>query len=74
MTDVEDLWRWARGCFEGCEAGRRLFAEIGEEEREGDVGTRVMVAETEEGKKVLRNGGEMFVGVWRRKEEEAWPE
>ena len=32
----------------------------------------VMMGETEEGKKVKRNGGRMFVGVWRRRENPGW--
>jgi tRNA (guanine-N7-)-methyltransferase len=35
---------------------------------------RVMREETEEGKKVERNGGRKFVAVWRRREDPAWVE
>lgn len=34
---------------------------------------RAIREETEEGKKVTRNGGKKFVGVWRRREDPAWP-
>ncbi len=48
---------------------------------EGEGGERAEVArlvrvvreETEEGKKVGRNGGRKFVGVWRRREDPKWP-
>lgn len=34
---------------------------------------RAIRTETEEGKKVSRNGGKKFVGVWRRREDPGWP-
>ena len=34
---------------------------------------RCMREETEEGKKVTRNGGKKFVSVWRRKADPPWP-
>ncbi|MDI1490683.1 MAG: tRNA (guanine-N(7)-)-methyltransferase (tRNA(m7G46)-methyltransferase) [Ramalina farinacea] len=64
------------------DGGEGLFArvEIPEEGREGEwedrtVGMLVkcMRQETEEGKKVTRNGGKKFVDVWRRREDLPWP-
>ncbi len=73
ITDVRDLGEWMRGCFEGA---RELFEEVKEEEGvaglEGEV-LRAVRGETEEGKKVERNKGEKFVGVWRRGADPAWP-
>lgn len=42
----------------------------------GEVGmlVRCIREETEEGKKVTRNGGKKFVSVFRRKEDPAWPD
>ncbi|KPI46030.1 tRNA (guanine-N(7)-)-methyltransferase [Cyphellophora attinorum] len=74
ITDVEELHGWIVRHFEGHEAGevKELFERVGEEELEGDECVRVMREETEEGKKVTRNGGRKFVGVWRRKKDPDW--
>lgn len=42
----------------------------------GEVGTlvRCIREETEEGKKVTRNGGKKFVSVFRRREDPKWPD
>ena len=42
----------------------------------GQVGmlVRCIREETEEGKKVQRNGGKKFVSVFRRREDPAWPD
>ncbi len=42
----------------------------------GEVGmlVRCIREETEEGKKVTRNGGKKFVSVFRRREDPAWPD
>ena len=45
---------------------------VGREEMEACV--RIMMTETEEGKKVERNGGEKLVAVFRRLEDPPWPE
>jgi len=45
---------------------------VGQEEMEMCV--RLMLRETEEGKKVERNKGEKFVAVFRRMEDPAWPD
>lgn len=87
ITDVEDLGNWMRERFAefgGGEVFERV--EVPEEGREGEwidgddegrweVGrmVRAIREETEEGKKVTRNGGKKFVGVWRRREDPAWP-
>jgi tRNA (guanine-N7-)-methyltransferase len=44
-----------------------------EEEEEDDPCINIMQTSTEEGKKVSRNGGDKFVGVWRRKGNPPWP-
>ncbi|KAF1981223.1 hypothetical protein K402DRAFT_342883 [Aulographum hederae CBS 113979] len=70
ITDVEDLHLWMKGHFEGHES----FEYVSEEEleKDGDVGVKVMRTETEEGKKVERNGGTKFVACFRRKEDPGW--
>ena len=62
--------------FEGEEAGesKELWARVTDEELEKDPCVKVMMEETEEGKKVSRNGGKKFVGVWRRGENPARPD
>ena len=49
---------------------------VGEGGEKGEVGTlvRCIREETEEGKKVTRNGGKKYVSVFRRKEDPAWPD
>lgn len=44
-----------------------------EEEPNQDPCIAIMQTCTEEGKKVSRNGGDKFVGVWRRKANPPWP-
>ena len=82
ITDVEDLHRWIVAHFEngGVEDGQgeeggisELWERVGDEELERDECVRVMKEETEEGKKVTRNGGNKYVAVWRRKEDPEWP-
>lgn len=76
ITDVEELHLWMVRHFEGPEAGevRELWERVGEEENAGDEAVKVMMDETEEGKKVTRNGGRKFVAVFRRREDPAWDE
>ena len=52
------------GVWEGEEGGER---------KEVGMLVRVVREETEEGKKVGRNGGRKFVGVWRRRGDPKWP-
>ncbi|KAF2767969.1 putative methyltransferase [Teratosphaeria nubilosa] len=69
ITDVEDLHLWMVGHFQG----HASFERVGEE-FEGDVGVSVMKTETEEGRKVERNGGRKFVAVFRRVKDPGWVE
>ncbi|KAK5115973.1 tRNA (guanine-N(7)-)-methyltransferase (tRNA(m7G46)-methyltransferase) [Meristemomyces frigidus] len=69
ITDVEDLHDWMLGHFSQHES----FERVGEEEVEADECVAVMKEETEEGRKVQRNGGVKYVAVWRRVEDPAWP-
>lgn len=61
----------------GMEGGRRieLWEGVEVEGEEGGLDGLIMAAvrgETEEGRKVERNKGEKFVGVWRRKPDPEW--
>lgn len=61
----------------GMEGGRRceLWEEVEVKGEKGGLDGRIMAAvrgETEEGRKVERNNGEKFVGVWRRKPDPEW--
>ena len=51
-----------------------LWERVSQEELDRDPCVAIMQDETEEGKKVTRNGGNKYVAVWRRKEDPAWPE
>jgi tRNA (guanine-N7-)-methyltransferase len=69
ITDVEDLHNWMKERFGGCS----LFERLSEEEVEADECVEVMREETEEGKKVTRNGGVKYVACFRRKSDPEWP-
>ena len=69
ITDVEDLHNWMVEHF----VAHPSFERIGEKEQEEDVCVQVMRTETEEGKKVERNGGHKFVACFRRLEDPPWP-
>ncbi|OCL05111.1 hypothetical protein AOQ84DRAFT_299545 [Glonium stellatum] len=69
ITDVEDLHNWMVEHF----VAHPSFERVGEEEQEKDVCVQVMRTETEEGKKVERNGGHKFVACFRRLEDPTWP-
>lgn len=69
ITDVEDLHNWMVERFEA----HASFERVGDEEVEADECVAVMREETEEGKKVTRNGGRKFVAVFRRGEVPEWP-
>ncbi|KAF2255804.1 guanine-N(7)--methyltransferase [Trematosphaeria pertusa] len=69
ITDVQDLHEWMVEHFER----HPSFERVGEEEQEADECVRVMKSETEEGKKVERNGGTKFVALYRRVEDPPWP-
>ncbi|KAF2722688.1 m7G tRNA methyltransferase [Polychaeton citri CBS 116435] len=66
ITDVEDLHLWMVGHLEAHPSFERVA------ELEGDECVQVMTTETEEGKKVERNGGSKFVAVFRRLEDPEW--
>lgn len=70
ITDVEDLHQWMKGHFLSCP----LFAALTEEELATDECVEVMKTETEEGKKVERNGGTKFVACFRRLPDPPWPD
>jgi tRNA (guanine-N7-)-methyltransferase len=85
ITDVEELHFWMVRHFEDEEVAgpvRGLWERVSEEEMEADEGVdgqggdrRVLEAMregTEEARKVSRNGGRKFVGVWRRRENPPW--
>lgn len=75
ITDVEELHQWMAKHFEGEEAGdaRELWERVAQEELDRDPCVRIMSEETEESKKVTRNGGQKFIAVFRRKENPSWP-
>lgn len=68
ITDVEALHRWIVSHLDAHPSFSRLSAE---EEREDDC-VELMINETEEGKKVKRNGGQKFVALFRRLEDPPW--
>nr|POE74816.1 trna (guanine-n(7)-)-methyltransferase [Quercus suber] len=69
ITDVEDLHVWMVEHF----AAHASFERLAEEEVERDEAVAVMRTETEEGKKVSRNGGRKFVAVFQRLVDPDWP-
>ncbi|KAL9094310.1 MAG: hypothetical protein Q9165_003451 [Trypethelium subeluteriae] len=73
ITDVEDLHEWMVERFEGHASFERVSREEEEEGEGQDELVGVMKRETEEGKKVERNGGKKFVAVFRRIEDPPWP-
>lgn len=68
ITDVQDLHMWIAKHFDDHE----MFERIPEDQLAEDNCVAVMRTETEEGKKVERNGGEKWVACWRRKEDPEW--
>ncbi|OJD20761.1 tRNA (guanine-N(7)-)-methyltransferase [Blastomyces percursus] len=86
ITDVEELHRWMVSHFDvgngeeevvgeerRVNTVKELFERVWDEELEQDPCVKVMMEETEEGKKVTRNKGKKFVAVWRRREDPQWP-
>ncbi|KAI9751804.1 MAG: coatomer subunit beta [Chaenotheca gracillima] len=69
ITDVEDLHLWMVEHFDG----HASFERVPVEEQDADECVVTMKTETEEGKKVERNGGRKFVACWRRLEDPPWP-
>ncbi|KAF4595897.1 tRNA (guanine-N(7)-)-methyltransferase [Ophiocordyceps camponoti-floridani] len=68
ITDVEALHEWMVRHFDGHAA----FERVSDEEEQSDDCVRVMMSETEEGKKVERNKGHKFVALFRRLEDGPW--
>ncbi len=69
ITDVEDLHLWMVKHFQESPS----FERVESEELVEDECVKCMREETEEGKKVERNGGTKFVAVFRRVEDPPWP-
>jgi len=69
ITDVQDLHDWM---VEHLEA-HPSFERVAEDEIESDKCVQVMKTETEEGKKVERNGGTKYVAVFKRSDDPPWP-
>jgi len=70
ITDVKDLHEWH---VEKCDA-HPLFVRLNNDEMYSkDAAVRAMIEETEEGKKVARNGGEKFYAIYRRKRDDEMP-
>jgi tRNA (guanine-N7-)-methyltransferase len=69
ITDVKDLHLWMKEHLQSCE----LFETMSEAEVEADECATIMKSETEEGKKVERNGGKKFVACFRRVDDPPWP-
>lgn len=68
ITDVEALHEWM---VEHLNA-HPSFERVSEEEEQNDECVKVMLTETEEGKKVERNKGQKFVALFRRMEDPPW--
>ncbi|KAL9066095.1 MAG: hypothetical protein Q9157_007257 [Trypethelium eluteriae] len=73
ITDVEDLHEWMVERLGSHPSFERVSREEEEEGEGQDELVGVMRRETEEGKKVERNGGKKFVAVFRRVEDPPWP-
>jgi tRNA (guanine-N7-)-methyltransferase len=76
ITDVEELHQWMVKHFTGEEAGdaKELWERISADDLGLDPCVKIMSEETEESKKVTRNGGKKFIAVFRRKQDPEWPE
>jgi tRNA (guanine-N7-)-methyltransferase len=79
ITDVQDLHLWMAEHFDQCPLFERLLISEGDDVKEkGDMSeieeacVSIMKEETEEGKKVKRNGGTKYVACWRRTEDPEW--
>ena len=77
ITDVKDLHDWMKGHFErhpSFERVEKVFEEGTGDDGEGmDECVKLIREETEEGKKVTRNGGMKYVACFRRLEDPSWP-
>ena len=76
ITDVEELHLWMVKHFEGEDAGdvAELWERVPSDELDDDPCVKIMSEETEEGKKVTRNGGRKYIAVFTRKADPAWAE
>ena len=70
ITDVEDLHNWMVSHFDK----HPSFERLSKEAEDSDQCVKIMMEETEEAKKVGRNGGQKFVACFRRIEDEPWLE
>lgn len=68
ITDVEDLHNWMVEHL----ASHPSFERVSAAETESDSCVGIMRTETEEGKKVERNGGTKYVAVFRRLPDPDW--
>lgn len=68
ITDVEDLHNWMVSHFER----HPLFERLSKEDEDLDHCVKIMMTETEEAKKVGRNGGQKFVACFKRIEYMPW--
>ena len=62
ITDVEELHHW----HEKHLSENKLFRRVEEKEIENDVCIKLIINETEEGKKVERNKGKKYFCVYKR--------
>lgn len=68
ITDVKDLHEWMVSHFEA----HPSFERVPKEQEQSDECVKIMLTETEEGKKVERNQGEKFVALFRRLDDPQW--
>ena len=62
MTDVEELGVWMRERVEA----HPLFEQLSVADMEADVVVPWLTATSEEGKKVARNEGNVYISIFRR--------
>lgn len=68
ITDVEDLYNWMTRHFDA----HPLFQRTGDSQSDADECVSMMRTDTEEGKKVSRNGGKKFVVCFERLPDPEW--
>ena len=64
VTDVKDLHDWNVKHLEE----HPMFERIPDDEVKDDVGVKAMREETDEAQKVIRNGGQIWHAVFRKKD------
>ena len=62
-TDVQELWEWMSSCLDH----HPWFDRVSEEQVQADVCTQHVKYGTEESKKVQRNGGQVWMGIWSKR-------